>query len=152
MDETSEQKSGLISSLNTLIDRTGLIRRWQHGSNAFFWRQEQAGRLRPVQQNGLLRYRWCDVLVFEGGLPPTDRAGEYYTDLMRPDQVAATCACAPQSILNAAKNGTLPARRIGRAWRFVPGEVERWQRETWVARTRQVNAKSHKTGPPPPDE
>ena len=152
MDKSPDHKTGAVLPLTTLIDRAGLIRRWQHGSDSFFWRQEQAGRLLPVKQDGLLRYRWCDVLVFEGGLPPADWAGEYSADLMRPDQVAATCTCAPEFILNAARKGTLPARRIGQAWRFVPGEVARWHQESWAARTHRMKGITSKTGPSPPDE
>jgi hypothetical protein len=152
MDKTPDHKSGAAASPTALIHRAGLIRRWQHGSDSFFWRQERAGRLLPVQQDGLLRYRWRDVLVFEGGLPTDDRADEYFADLMRADQVAITCTSAPEFILNAARKGTLPARRVGQAWRFVPGEIARWQQESWAARTRRMNGTSHKTGPSPPDE
>lgn len=152
MVKTSEHVTGAAGPLTTLIDRAGLIRRWQHGSDSFFWRHERAGRLLPVQKDGLLRYRWRDVLVFEGGLPADDMADEYFADLMRPDQVATTCTCAPDFIFNAARKGTLPARRVGRAWRFVPGEVARWQQESWAARTREMNGISRKTGPSPPDE
>lgn len=152
MDKTPEHETGAALPLAKLIDRAGLIRRWQHGSDSFFWRQEQAGRLLPVKQDGLLRYRFCDVLVFEGGLPPAGRVEEYFADLMRPDQIATICSCAPEFILNAARKGTLPARRIGQAWRFVPGEVARWQQESWAARTRRMNGISSKTGPSPPDE
>lgn len=152
MDKTPEHETGAARPLTKLIDRAGLIRCWQHGSDSFFWRQERAGQLLLVKQDGLLRYRWCDVLAFEGGLPPVDRADEYFADLMRLDQVATICTCAPDFILKAARKGTLPARRIGRAWRFVPGEVSRWQQESWAARTRRMNGIPRKTGPSPPDE
>lgn len=152
MKTTQDDRSETDLSPTTLLDRATLIRRWQHGSDAFFWRQELAGRLSPVQQEGLLRYRWHDVLIFEGGLPPEDNKADYSVDLMRPDQVSTICNCAPDFILKAARKGTLPARRIGRATRFVPGEVALWQQSKWSSRKTQVNGKSRKTSTSSADE
>lgn len=123
------------------LDRAGLITRWQHGSDAFFWRQERAGRLVPVRHDGMLRYRLNDVLRFEGGLPGADMATAYAVDLMRPEQVAAICNCTPAYIMRNARAGKLPCRRIGRARRFVPAEIARWQQRQWTARPRRVNGK-----------
>jgi len=144
MNMTSSGQSDFGLSPARLFDRSALIQRWQHGSDAFFWRQEQAGRLRPVLQRGLLRYRWQDVLTFEGGPPAEDSEVDYSLDLMRPDQVAAICNCAPDFVMKAARNSTLPARRIGRAVRFVPGEVALWQSIKWAVRTRRVNGRLKK--------
>ena len=152
MDMANEYQTGVVPSLTTLIDRAGLIRRWQHGSDAFFWRQERAGRLLPVLHGGLLRYRWRDVFEFEGGLPPADRAAEYFSDLMRPAQVATVLNCAPDFILKAARKGVLPARRVGRSWRFVPGEVGRWQQQSWASRPGQMNGISRKIASSPSGE
>lgn len=143
MDVKPNQVSIAVSP-TPFWDRADLIRRWQHGSDAFFWRQERAGRLLPVHYNGLLRYRMEDVLRFEGGQPSDDMAAAYAVDLMHPDQVADVCKCTPSYIINSAKADDLPCRRIGRAWRFVPAEVARWQQDKWVARARRMNAKPSK--------
>ena len=135
-----------------LLDRASLIRRWQHGSDAFFWRQERAGLLLPVQHDGLLRYRLDDVFRFEGGLPSDDMTAAYAVDLMRPDEVAAVCKSTADYILQAARAGKLPCRKVGRVRRFVPAEVARWQQDRWTARVRRMNAKPHKTKPVAPDE
>jgi hypothetical protein len=135
-----------------LLDRAALIRRWQHGSDAFFWRQERAGRLLPVRHNGLLRYRLEDVLRFEGGLPPEEMIAAYTVDLMHPLEVATVCICSASYIESLARAGDLPGRRIGRAWRFVPAEVARWQQGSWTACVDQMNAKPHKTKPLTSDE
>lgn len=152
MNTTLGDRGETDLSPTRLLDRAALIRRWQHGSDAFFWRQEQAGHLHPVRQGGLLRYRWHDVLLFEGGLPPQGSDVDYTADLMRPDQVAAICSCGPDAISKAARKGALPARRIGRATRFVPGEVALWQQKKWSSRKPRMNGKSRKTRPSRPDE
>lgn len=135
-----------------LLSRKRLIRRWRHGSDSFFWRQEREGLLRPVCHAGLIRYHWHDVLRFEGGLPPENMSADYLHDLMTDDMVAAVCACAATTILDAARSGRLPARRVGRVWRFVPQEVARWQQARWTRRGAPMNANPRKTGPSPPDE
>lgn len=152
MKPTPDMQSEAELSPTPMLGRAGLIQRWQHGSDAFFWRHERAGRLHPVSQGGLLRYHLHDVLVFEGGLPPEDRIADYFSDLMHPDQVAAICNCKPSFILKAARNGTFPARWIGRAIRFVPSEVALWQRQSWSARVRKMNRLSKKTTPFSSDE
>jgi excisionase family DNA binding protein len=135
-----------------LLNRAALIKRWQHGSDAFFWREERAGRLLPVRHEGLLRYRLEDVLFFEGGLPNDEMAAAYAADLMHPDEVADVCKCTADYILKTAKAGKLPCRRIGRARRFVPAEVARWQQDRWATRVRRMNAKPKKKTPFTSDE
>ncbi len=135
-----------------LFDRVSLIRRWQHGSDAFFWRQERAGLLLPVQHDGLLRYRLEDVFLFEGGAPSAGLAADYMVDLMHPDEVAIVCKCTAAYIEQTAKAGKLPCRQIGRVQRFVPAEVARWQQDRWTARVRRMNAKPKKTKPVSPNE
>lgn len=152
MNMTSADHLRLDLSPAKLLTRTALIQRWQHGSDAFFWRAERAGRLRPVLNNGLLRYRWHDVLLFEGGLPPIDLAEAYIEDLMLPKQVASVCDCGTEFIFKAAKTGVLPARRIGRAIRFVPDEVALWQQKEWNVRKPRMNEEPCKTPPFKPDE
>ncbi len=152
MTKTAAEMSEMEPCPELLLTRAALIRRWQHGSDTFFWRAERAGRLRPVLNNGLLRYRWRDVLMFEGGLPPNDLAEAYTDDLMNPKQVASVCDCGPEFIFKAAKMGLLPARRIGRATRFVPDEVALWQKQRWNVRKPRMNEEPRKTPPFKPDE
>lgn len=135
-----------------LLSRTRLIQRWRHGSDSFFWREEAAGRLLPVQHEGLLRYRFDDVLRFEGGLPPAGMMAAYGMDLMTERQVATVCDCSPGKILEEARKGRLKARRVGRAWRFVGEEVALWQQNRWTRRARKVNGKSAKTNEKVTDE
>ena len=120
-----------------LLTRERLIERWQHGSNSFFWRAQESHRLVPRQAGGLLRYVWADVFAFEGGPPPAGLEAAYRRNLLTEDQVAAFCACSPGSIVDHARSGLLPCRRIGRAYRFVPAEVERWQACRWRPRSRR---------------
>lgn len=114
-----------------LLTRARLIQRWQHGSNPFFWRAEQAGRLVPLRSDGLVRYAWPDVFAFEGGLPPQDMEVAYRQDLLTEEQVSTFCSCGVGKIFAKAASGDLAARRIGRALRFVPAEVARWQATGW---------------------
>ncbi len=152
MDTIPELKRASALRPAPLLDRASLIKRWQHGSNAFFWREERAGRLHPVINGGVLRYRWDDVLRYEGGLPSEDMVAEYFADLMHPDQVASVCNCTPGYIASSVRKGALPVRRIGRASRFVPAEVALWQNRAWASRTRRMNGISRKTSLSPPDE
>jgi predicted DNA-binding transcriptional regulator AlpA len=114
-----------------LLDRERLIRRWKCGSDAFFWRMEKKGLLLPRRCDGLLRYAWDDVLAFEGGPPPAGLEVEYRQDLLTPTEVAAFCGCSEDKILKEVKAGRLAVRGIGRAARFVPDEVRRWQQVRW---------------------
>lgn len=129
-----------------LLTRERLIRRWQHGSDSFFWRAETDGLLIPVIYDGLLRYRWQDVFLFEGGLPVDDQLDAYGQDLLTETEVAALFRCSSGVVLRAAKTGSLPCRRVGRSYRFVPLEVENWNRTRWTRRKRHVNGKSKKIG------
>ena len=152
MVKTAAEVSETESCPEPLFDRAHLIRRWQHGSGTFFWRAERAGRLRPVRNNRLLRYRWHDVLLFEGGLPPAELAEAYTADLMHPTQVAKVCCCKTSFLQAAVLKGTLPVRTIGRAPRFVPAEVALWQQREWPVRKLRMNEQSSKTSPFKPKE
>jgi hypothetical protein len=147
MDKNPEHARDVPLLPSPLLDRERLIKRWQHGSDAFFWREERAGRLLPVRHDRLLRYRLEDVLLYEGGLPSDEMAAAYAVDLMHPNEAAAACLCSPTYIVTRARAGDLPHRRIGSAWRFVPAEVARWQQVRWTARVNQMNAKPRKTTP-----
>ncbi|MFG6531572.1 MULTISPECIES: hypothetical protein [unclassified Sulfitobacter] len=117
-----------------LLDRSFLIRRWQHGSDPFFWRYEKLGRLSSVSDGTKQRYTWDAVFKFEGGLPPEGLRAEYQSHLLTEYQTAGLCSVKPSYILSAARCGDLPCRRIGRAYRFVPIEIEAWQRKRFVNR------------------
>jgi excisionase family DNA binding protein len=109
-----------------LVSRARLIRRWRHGSAAFLWRAGERGLLRPVRDGAILRYRWTDVFIFEGGLPPPGMTAAYTEDLWTENEVAALCHCTVGTIRRRAKQGCLPFRRVGRVIRFVPAEVGDW--------------------------
>lgn len=135
-----------------LLTRERLIRRWQHGSDSFFWRAETDGLLIPVIYDGLLRYRWEDVFQLEGGLPDADQLAAYAENLLTETEVAALFHCSTDVVFRAAKTGSLPCRRVGRAYRFVPLEVENWNRTRWTRRKRNVNVKPKKNSPKTADE
>ncbi|WP_394155963.1 hypothetical protein [Loktanella salsilacus] len=152
MDKYPDQACDVPLIPSLLLDRAALIKRWQHGSDAFFWRQERAGRLLPVRHDGLLRYRFEDVLRFEGGLPSEEMVAAYTVDLMHPLEVASVCICSASYIESLARVGHLAGRRIGRAWRFVPAEVALWQQNKFAVRAGRMNAKPRKTTPFTSDE
>ena len=152
MDKHSEQACDVPLIPSLLLDRPRLIKRWQHGSDSFFRREERAGRLLPVRHDGLLRYRFEDVLLYEGGLPSDEMAAAYAEDLMHPDEAAAVCRCSSAYIAARAKAGDIPHRMIGRARRFVAAEVARWQQDRWMVCAGRMNAKPRKTTPFTSDE
>ena len=117
-----------------LLDRERLVRRWQHGSDAFFWRHQQSGALQAVSDGTKVRYRLSDIFEFEGGQPPKGLFEAYKSDLLTETQAASLSSVKPSCILTAARQGELPARRIGRAFRFVPAELDAWQKRRFVNR------------------
>jgi excisionase family DNA binding protein len=114
-----------------LLDRKRLIRRWRHGSDAFFWRAEADGLLTPVRRGRATRYRWPDVFLFEGGLPADGFEQLYRADLLLPEEVAARIGRSRDWVLDMAKSGELPCRRVGMQQRFVPAEIVQWLK-TWT--------------------
>ena len=60
------KNSPTLNGVPILLDRPFLIRRWQHGSDAFFWRQEKRGRLCSVSDGTKRRYAWDAVFAFAG--------------------------------------------------------------------------------------
>ena len=122
-----------------LLDRSRLVQRWQHGSDTFFWRQEKRGALVALSDGAKVRYRWEDVFAFEGGQPPEGLAEAYTSDLLTERQAAALCSVKPSFILAAARKGELPARRIGRAFRFVPALEFCWHKRRFVNRKSPKN-------------
>jgi excisionase family DNA binding protein len=131
---------------DALLDRAFLRRRWRSASDAFFWRHEQRGRLIPVTDGSKLRYSWEAVFAFEGGLPPEGMVEAYKSDLLDVYEAARLCSVTPSYITSAARSGDLRSRRPGRAYLFVPAEVDAWRAR------RFVNRKTLKTGGNSSDE
>lgn len=109
-----------------LLSRDDLRRRWKCGSPSFFARAERAGWLVARRDGGVLGYSWQDVWTFEGGPPPRGRESAWKVDLLTPEEVAMRCPLAPSTIIERSKLGILPCRRIGRAYRFIPAQVQEW--------------------------
>ena len=116
---------------DALVSRARLIQRWRHGSDPFFWRMEADGLLLPVRRGRRALYRVADVFVFEGDLPPDGREVAYRVDLMLPEEVGTLISRSRNWVLDRARSGELPCRRVGAQVRFVPAEVARWM-ETWA--------------------
>lgn len=110
-----------------LLGRERLMQRWRCGSDASFFRAERDGLLVPRRDGARTGYLWADVFAFEGGQPPAECEEEdYRQDLLIPEEVAALTPYSMDTIIQRARRGDLPFRRVGRAWRFVPAEVSRW--------------------------
>jgi len=131
----------ISNDVPVLLDRSFLIRRWQHGSDPFFWRQEKRGRLLSVSDGTKRRYDWNAVFAFEGGAPPEGMRAAYQSDLLTEHQAAGLCSVKPSYILSAARRGDLPCRRIGRAYRFVPAQIVLWQKARFVNRNSRKNTR-----------
>ncbi len=132
------------SAFPELLDRQWLILRWQHGSEAFFWRHEKSGALTARSDGTKVRYGWDDIFAFEGGHPPDDLIEAYKSDLLTERDAAGLCSVKPSYILSAARRGDLPVRRIGRAFRFVPAEIEAWHARRFLNRKSLNNRKNAK--------
>lgn len=46
--------------------------------------------------------------------------------LMTPDEVAAMLQIARKTVVVKARNGEIPCKRVGRLYRFDPGEIDGW--------------------------
>lgn len=117
-----------------LLDRAFLRRRWRSTSDTFFWRHEQRGRLVPVTDGAKLRYSWDAVFAFEGGPPPEGMVAAYKSDLLTVEEAARLCSVSTSYIRTEARAKNLPSRRPGRAFLFVPAEVEAWRARRFVNR------------------
>lgn len=104
-------------------------------------RHERRGNLTALTDGRKVRYAWPDIFAFEGGQPPAGQAEAYQADLLTEDQAARLCSVKPGYVIAAAKKGDLPARRVGRAYRFVPAEVEAWHKRRFVNRKRRKNSR-----------
>lgn len=122
--------AALLPTGNGLVSRRRLIQRWRHGSDPFFWRAATDGLLSPVRRGRSVLYRVEDVFAFEGGQPPAGQDAAYRADLMLPDEVGTQVSRGRDWVLDLARSGELPCRRVGSQVRFVPSEVARW-REGW---------------------
>lgn len=115
-----------------LVSRARLKRRWGCGSDSSFWRAEADGLLVPRRRKGQVRYTWRDVWAYEGGQPPAGMDAAYRADLLTPQAVAKLLELTPARINTLARQGEIPARRVGSKWRFVPAEIARWLDHGWV--------------------
>ena len=126
--EQGEHPAPALRQAPRLLSRRRLRQRWRHGSDAFFWRAQRDGLLVPRRDGRRVGYAEDDVFAFEGGPPPPGMLEAYRADLVTPEEVAALCPLGREAILDRARRGELPARRVGHVWRFVPAEVARWLR------------------------
>ena len=140
---TEKPPTPISNDVPVLLDRPFLIRRWQKGSDAFFWRQEQRGKLCAVSDGTKRRYAWDDVFAFEGGAPPEGLRAAYQSNLLTEHQAAGLCSVKPSYILSAARRGDLPCRRIGSAYRFVPAQIELWHKARFVNRNSRKNIRKY---------
>jgi excisionase family DNA binding protein len=93
------------------------------------------GLLDRVRLGGSPAYPWSSVWRFVG-LSPKGREKVYARHLMTVDDVAKRCpGFSPGKIKRLARSGEIPARRVGKAWRFVPAEIEGWLLSLAAART-----------------
>lgn len=122
------------------VSREALIERWGCGSDSTFYRAERDGHLIPGRDGQRTGYRWPDVFAFEGGQPPAGMESAYREKLLTPEEVAERTPYTPETIIEKAKRGEIPYRRIGRTYRFVPAEVARWLR-SWRSEKRRSAAR-----------
>lgn len=113
-----------------LLSRERLIERWGCGSDSTFHRAERDGLLVPRRDGTRAGYAWPDVFAFEGGQPPDGMEDDYREDLLTEEGVASLCIYKPDTIIQKARRGEIPHRRIGRFYRFVRAEVLLWL-ESW---------------------
>ena len=114
-------------ALPRLWSRAELRVRWRKAvGDSFFYRAQRDGLLPARRFGKRVGYAEQDVFAFEGGQPPEGLEEAYRAPLMRPEDVAALCPYRPETIIEKARAGALPCRRIGREYRFVPAEVARW--------------------------
>lgn len=59
-------------------------------------------------------------------------------ELLRVGDVAAWLHYHPKTVQRMAKQGTIPAKRVGGEWRFLRSELERWMRRRSEG-TSQIN-------------
>ena len=116
---------------NPEVRNEAVPRRCRHGSNPFFWRAAADGLLLPVRRGRSVLYRLAEVFAFEGGPPLAGWDAAYRVDLMLPEEVGAQVARGRDWVLDRARSGELPCRRVGSQVRFQPAEVARWQ-ESWA--------------------
>jgi excisionase family DNA binding protein len=87
----------------------------------------EEGRLRRVRLGHAPAYVWDDVWKYLGIRPVRGMERGYMRTMMTPEDVAARCiGIGPGRIKRLARQGEIPAYRVGRAFRFAPVEIQRW--------------------------
>lgn len=84
------------------------------------------GDLRSVPVGGRPAVPWSEVWRLVDLHPPRGAEASYRLPLMTPEEVAAVCGASAGRIKMLARRGELPGRRLAKAWRFAPAEVEAW--------------------------
>ena len=84
------------------------------------------GYLDRVHLGASPAYPWSSVWRLVGVIAK-GREQAYSKRLLSVDDVARRCAGFPPSkIKRMAASGEIPAHRVGKAWRFVPAEIDAW--------------------------
>jgi excisionase family DNA binding protein len=84
------------------------------------------GSLDRVRLGASPAYPWTSVWRLVG-VNAKGREQAYVRRLLTVDDVAKRCVgFAPSKIKRLAASGEIPAHRVGKAWRFVPAELDAW--------------------------
>ena len=84
------------------------------------------GYLDRVHLGASPAYPWSSIWRFVG-VNAKGREQAYSRRLITVDEVARRCAgFEPSTIKRLAALGEIPAHRVGKAWRFVPSEIDAW--------------------------
>lgn len=90
-------------------------------------------------------YPWSSIWRFIG-VNAKGREMAYSRRLLTVDDLARRCTgFAPSKIKRMAAAGEIPARKVGKAWRFVPADIETWLLVTAGARTGSGRESGHLT-------
>jgi excisionase family DNA binding protein len=96
------------------------------------------GLLDRVRLGGSPAYTWSSLWRMVG-VRPQGRERTYARPLLTVDDVARRCTgFTPGKIKRLAREGEIPAHRVGKAWRFVPVEIDGWLLSLAAARTANV--------------
>lgn len=91
-------------------------------------RYVEDGRLRPVLIGGRPAFPWAEIWRLLDLRPPRAREAAYRLPLMTAEEVTELCggAVSAAHVKTLARRRELPGRRLGKAWRFIPAEIDAW--------------------------